>query len=435
MQSNRIGRLFITDNNKGFNNVNTIHICIQTYNGEKTLRRAIDSILSQTYKDYIIYVCDDASTDSTPEIMRDYEKRGFIKAYFNDTNGVYSESGNAFLDVKNHISNDDFYAQLDHDDELYPQFFEKLLNFALENDLDLAEGSFCVNTEGVVAVGGVQAQLVSSLILETPEDFDKYFGFLYNYSWQIWGKLYRGNVSGELKYTIHNFGNYGHDTTGVLNAAIKARRVGLFCEPLMVYYSSPSTASYKYDSRRLYWPAQLYSLMKTVLNEKAHRISQDNYLFICRNYVGLTLDCLSLYCKHNITIEELIKCIDYILKCDATAEIYSKIDYFKVVQTNTINLDLFSELIEIILVNFGAIDPDRIRDIYHIFYKLIYSPKNPKFSAADIDYLLDIDIRLANLLLKGDFENAALWLENLPKSITEFGISEKVKMLSSQNMT
>jgi glycosyltransferase involved in cell wall biosynthesis len=207
--------------------MNTVHINIQAYNAEKTLSRAIDSILKQTYKDYVIYVCDDASTDGTADIMRDYENRGLIKAYFNDTNGVYSDSGNEFLDVKNHISNDDFYAQLDADDELLPQFFEKLLSFAVENDLDIAEGAYSYDINGEISAPENLSLLKNNLVFETAEDFDKYFGSLYNYSWTICGKLFRGNVSGELQYTLSNFG-YGHDTASVFTALIKARRVGLF---------------------------------------------------------------------------------------------------------------------------------------------------------------------------------------------------------------
>jgi glycosyltransferase involved in cell wall biosynthesis len=226
--------------------MNKIFITVQAYNAEKTLRRAIDSILAQTYKNFEIFVCDDASEDSTPDIIREYEKKGLIKAFFNDTNGVYSDGGNEFLDVKNHISDDDFYAQLDADDELYPEFFEKLLNFAVENDLDIAEASRTINTDGVISVGEAQAMLKNNIVLETPEDFDKHFCLLYNYSGTIWGKLFRGNVSGELKYTLANFG-YAHDTASVLSAVKKARRVGLFHEPLVMYYSSTSSVSHRYD--------------------------------------------------------------------------------------------------------------------------------------------------------------------------------------------
>ena len=49
-----------------------IAVLLAVYNGEKYLREQIDSILAQTNHDWVLYIRDDASTDSTPEIIADY---------------------------------------------------------------------------------------------------------------------------------------------------------------------------------------------------------------------------------------------------------------------------------------------------------------------------------------------------------------------------
>ena len=41
-------------------------------NGERYLREAIDSILAQTFEDFVLVVSDNASTDRTPEIVKEY---------------------------------------------------------------------------------------------------------------------------------------------------------------------------------------------------------------------------------------------------------------------------------------------------------------------------------------------------------------------------
>ena len=51
----------------------TISIIIPVYNGEKYLRQCIDSCLSQNYPDKEIIVVDDGSTDSTKDIMLEYD--------------------------------------------------------------------------------------------------------------------------------------------------------------------------------------------------------------------------------------------------------------------------------------------------------------------------------------------------------------------------
>lgn len=45
------------------------------YNGQKFIRDAIDSIINQTYNDWILYISDDSSKDSTPEICLEYTKK------------------------------------------------------------------------------------------------------------------------------------------------------------------------------------------------------------------------------------------------------------------------------------------------------------------------------------------------------------------------
>ena len=52
-----------------------VEILLATYNGERYLREQLDSILNQDYKDWIIRACDDASTDSTYEILLEYKEK------------------------------------------------------------------------------------------------------------------------------------------------------------------------------------------------------------------------------------------------------------------------------------------------------------------------------------------------------------------------
>lgn len=47
----------------------TIAICMATYNGDRYLREQIDSIISQTYTDWVLFIHDDASTDTTGAII------------------------------------------------------------------------------------------------------------------------------------------------------------------------------------------------------------------------------------------------------------------------------------------------------------------------------------------------------------------------------
>ena len=53
----------------------TFCVTISAYNRADTLPRAIDSVLKQTYKDFLVVVIDDGSTDNTKEVMRTYQDK------------------------------------------------------------------------------------------------------------------------------------------------------------------------------------------------------------------------------------------------------------------------------------------------------------------------------------------------------------------------
>ena len=54
------------------------HIIIPTYNREKTIIRAIKSVLIQGNTDWMIYIIDDGSYDNTKQILKPYIKKYLV---------------------------------------------------------------------------------------------------------------------------------------------------------------------------------------------------------------------------------------------------------------------------------------------------------------------------------------------------------------------
>lgn len=60
---------------------------MSVYNGQQYLQEAIDSILSQTFSNFIFLIIDDCSTDNTSNILQQYASSDpRIKIIRNETN-------------------------------------------------------------------------------------------------------------------------------------------------------------------------------------------------------------------------------------------------------------------------------------------------------------------------------------------------------------
>ena len=100
-----------------------VSIYIPAFNAKKTIDRAIQSALNQTYRDFDIVVCNDGSTDGTGEYLDtmygDHPKIQII----HQPNGGIGSASNACIRKARGM----YILQLDSDDELLPEAIETLL--------------------------------------------------------------------------------------------------------------------------------------------------------------------------------------------------------------------------------------------------------------------------------------------------------------------
>ncbi len=107
-----------------------VSIVTATYNSSKTVRDTIESVLSQTYKDYEYIIIDGVSKDNTLEIVREYEPKfeGRMKIFSEKDKGIYDAMNKGFHratgDVLMLINSDDLFARPDAL-ELVVKEFEK----------------------------------------------------------------------------------------------------------------------------------------------------------------------------------------------------------------------------------------------------------------------------------------------------------------------
>ena len=110
-----------------------VSIGLPVYNGENYLKKAISSILSQSFSDFEIIISDNASTDETREICEYFKNRDSRIRYFrNDKNmGASWNFNNTFQ-----VSSGRYFKWAAHDDVLAPDFLARCVE-VLDNDLSI----------------------------------------------------------------------------------------------------------------------------------------------------------------------------------------------------------------------------------------------------------------------------------------------------------
>ncbi len=83
-----------------------------TYNRAQFIEKAIDSIISQTFKDWELIILDDKSTDNTENIVKKYLQDPRIKYFKNEQNLGITKNRNKSLS----LSQGEYIAVLDSDD-------------------------------------------------------------------------------------------------------------------------------------------------------------------------------------------------------------------------------------------------------------------------------------------------------------------------------
>lgn len=120
-----------------------VSVIIPTYNSEKYIAKAIESVLQQTQPHLEVIVVDDASTDITVEIVQQY-KSDRVKLLINDCNRGPSYTRNRGIKV----AQGEWIALLDSDDWYAPERIEKLLQIARVEDADIIVDDLYLITDG-----------------------------------------------------------------------------------------------------------------------------------------------------------------------------------------------------------------------------------------------------------------------------------------------
>lgn len=147
-----------------------LSVIVPVYKVEPYLRRCIDSIRCQTYRNLQIILVDDGSPDNCGAICNEYTKiDSRIITIHQKNEGLSGARNNGLLFAKG-----DYIAFVDSDDWIHPTMYQTLIDMIEENDLDMARCSI-IETDGKDKECILTPQKNANQLIQGKKIFELYF--------------------------------------------------------------------------------------------------------------------------------------------------------------------------------------------------------------------------------------------------------------------
>ncbi|MBQ8932806.1 MAG: glycosyltransferase family 2 protein [Lachnospiraceae bacterium] len=207
----------------------TVSIIIPVYNAEKVIRRCVDSVLKQEYKDFELILMDDGSKDSSPKILDEYAALDQRVRVIHQENAGVSAARNHALD----LAEGTYIQFLDADDWITQDATKLLVRAAQEQNADMVISDFYrVVGERTSRKGDIEADGVISReeygnwMLKNPADY--YYGVL-------WNKLFRRDIIEKYSLRMDPELKWCEDFIFNMEYVLHTERIAVLSVPIYYY--------------------------------------------------------------------------------------------------------------------------------------------------------------------------------------------------------
>lgn len=202
-----------------------ISVVVPVYNVEKYLKRCIDSIKAQTYKNLEIILVDDGSPDSCGKICDKYASDdGRIKVIHKE-NGGLSDARNAGIN----IASGKYITFIDSDDYITHNCVEVLYNAIIFNDSDISIGLHVIEYDNKKTSYRYVNQ--KNTVIDSKKALEK---ILYDEGLDVsaWGKLYKLDLFDKIRFPK---GRLYEDSATTYKLVDKAKKISLVNKYIYYY--------------------------------------------------------------------------------------------------------------------------------------------------------------------------------------------------------
>lgn len=250
-----------------------ISVIIPVYNVEAYIARCLDSLLGQTYKNFEVICIDDGSTDGSGVLCDEYSGRDSrIITHHIPNAGVGNARNTGIAEATG-----EWFAFVDADDWVEPEYLEILLANALKNDCEIS--ACCYVRDTVYEMKKVTSNKV--LMLNSPKECIHNFicsGLSLN--GMVWNKLYRKELFDNVRFDVNIRVN--EDCLYTYHVMEKCSRACVSSARLYHWFYRPDSACHSKKRVADFGPAdvfmELYRLSEPLNDEGVGRKLKQNYI-------------------------------------------------------------------------------------------------------------------------------------------------------------
>lgn len=221
-----------------------ISVIIPVYNAKHYLKKCIESVLAQTYKNIELILVDDGSIDGSQNICDEYMKVDYRIKVIHKKNGGAAAARNTGLD----ISNGDYIYFVDCDDYIDSHALEIMLNSLNKNNADMVVSDYLfVNESGKIILNEDNTIRWSDCVMSGHQFLAQNCVERQKNASNVWNKLYRRKIFEHLRFEENKL----HEDTQLFHlVCAQCKRVAVVGEVLYFYTKRANSIMGNYDYSR-----------------------------------------------------------------------------------------------------------------------------------------------------------------------------------------
>lgn len=205
-----------------------VSIIIPIYNAENFIDRCLNSILNQSFKDYVVYMINDGSTDNTLNKLEYFSKNDSRFILINKENSGVSTTRNFGLN----LVKTKYTVFIDSDDTIEKDYLKLMINESEINDFDITICDYNIIKNGINTTFNN-----SSSCKNTNDPNELISSMLEHKIWGVlWNKLIKTKVYRDNNISFIDGINMWEDLYFCVNILSNTKKVGHVKKPLYNYY-------------------------------------------------------------------------------------------------------------------------------------------------------------------------------------------------------